>query len=109
MQEKTYKEWNWASGQTARLIPPLIAVCSQKPFSDVKKAMFTKDEYMMNSINVTKTVLHDVYISDKPFAEKDKDKQTQKYFDTQDLLTLNGHCTLFRFKDKVSIFLSDIF
>ena len=70
--------------------------------------MFTKDEFMMNSINVTKAVLHDVYISDKPFAEKDKDKQTQKYFDTQDLLTLNGHCTLFRFKDKVSNFLLDI-
>ena len=39
------------------LTEPVISICSQDPFKNYSKPMFTLEEYMENSVNVTESIV----------------------------------------------------
>ena len=41
------------------VLSPVLQICAKTPFKNYSKAMFTLDEYMENSVNVTQSLLLD--------------------------------------------------
>ena len=81
---------------------PMIAICAKSPFKNGLQAMLTKEQLMQNSINITKEILLDVYLTKHAYGPyNDTLYDLAKTLDIEDMLTADGHCALIRFKRQV--------
>ena len=85
---------------------PIIAICAQNPFRGEIKPLYTRDDYMSNAINSTQDILIDVQIYGRDDgSQKSKEEYLKKrnnLLDIEDLLTKDGHCSMVKFKEKVT-------
>ena len=85
---------------------PIIAICAQNPFRGEIKPLYTRDDYMSNAINSTQDILIDVQIYGRDDgSQKSKVEYLKKrnnLLDIEDLLTKDGHCSMVKFKEKVT-------
>ena len=70
------------------LLAPALKICAKTPFKNYSKAMFTLDEYMENSVNVTQSLLLDYSLlkfqgdeKPTPYVSCHKIFNTLQYFD----------------------------
>ena len=81
---------------------PLIAICAKSPFKNGLQAMFTKEQLMQNSINITEEILLNVYLTKNAYGPYDDTiYDLVETLGIEDMLTAEGHCALVRFKRKV--------
>ena len=102
------ENWDYENNIT-EFKPPLIAICAQDPFAHQVRPMYSIEEFMQHSINVTKSVLRNVSINMESFLVSQEElsqyclistiflrQGKTSDFELEDLITANGHCTVVR-------------